>query len=169
MYATVDTLADRFGYTELAGIGVPDDKVVPTASALRTLIEAGDATPVWPEWVYEAEQDAAAGCKARCLFALQLATTTIDSYLTGKYSLPLSDEVVSASVLPILCCDLARELLYDDQASEEVKARANTARAMLKDFALGKLALSNGTTQVATAIMDVQIVNYTSLWNTEGY
>lgn len=71
--------------------------------------------------------------------ALQDASDEVDGYVAaGGYALPLSP------VPPILIrivIDLAREALHTLYPSDAVSARAERARAMLKDIATGKLLL----------------------------
>ena len=52
--------------------------------------------------------------------ALTDASAEIDSYLAGRYQLPLSN---APDVLERNCCDIARYLLLGDRAPEQVEKR----------------------------------------------
>lgn len=66
------------------------------------------------------------------------ATARINGYLAGRYPLPLA---VVPAVLVVLCCDIARYQLYDDQAPEQVKERYDGALLFLSQVGQGKLGL----------------------------
>lgn len=84
--------------------------------------------------------------------ALADADAEIESYLVGRYALPL------ASVPPILtriACDIARYHLYDDRVTEQVRLRYEDVRKLLDSIATGKVQLglpaSAGAAPVAGA------------------
>lgn len=66
--------------------------------------------------------------------AIDDASSEMDSYLARRYRLPLPAE---PSVLLVVCADIARFILYKDAPLEEVRKRAEDARAWLKDVARG--------------------------------
>ena len=66
--------------------------------------------------------------------AISDASSEMDSYLASRYRLPLP---AAPPVLLVVCADLARYLLYKDAPTEEVRQRAEDARAWLKDLAKG--------------------------------
>lgn len=70
--------------------------------------------------------------------ALLDADDTIDGYLSGRYTLPFASV---PSVLVRLACDIARYLLYRDQASDRVKDAHDNAIAFLKSAAVGTVQL----------------------------
>lgn len=76
--------------------------------------------------------------------ALQDATDTINSYISSRYTVPLS------SVPPVLervASDLARYFLYDDQVTEVIKQRYDACIKLLGDVAAGRVSLgADGTT-----------------------
>ncbi len=81
---------------------------------------------------------------------LARADSLIDSYLAGRYALPISP---TPPVLTATACDLARYWLYDDAAPERVREGYEDAVAWLKDVASGKVVLqltaATGDTAVA--------------------
>lgn len=70
--------------------------------------------------------------------AVDDASALIDSYLVGRYVLPLAS---TPAMLVGLCCDLARYALYVDAAPEIVKERRDAAMAQLRDLAAGRARL----------------------------
>lgn len=71
--------------------------------------------------------------------ALADADAEIDTYLLGKFPLPL-DPV--PRVLVRVACDIARFRLFDDKATEEVRARYQDAISLLGKIASGTVALT---------------------------
>lgn len=70
--------------------------------------------------------------------ALSDADDTINGYLSGRYTLPFASV---PKVLTRLACDIARYLLYRDQASDRVKDGFDAAIAFLKSVAAGTVQL----------------------------
>lgn len=70
--------------------------------------------------------------------ALADAGAVIDGYLAGRYTLPLTPV---PAILVGYACDLARERLYKDAATETVIRRADDARRFLALVGQGKLFL----------------------------
>lgn len=81
--------------------------------------------------------------------AVDDATSEMDSYLASRYRLPLA---VVPAVLKVVCADLARYLLYKDRPTDEVRQRAEDARAWLKDLAKGYASLDLGPTTPAQVL-----------------
>lgn len=71
--------------------------------------------------------------------ALDDAAAEIDGYLASRYQLPLP---TVPPLLARIACDIARYLLWEDRASDEVRRRYEDARRMLE--AIGKGAVSLG-------------------------
>lgn len=65
------------------------------------------------------------------------ATAEIDGWLYGRLTLPetVPQEVVRRA------CDVARYLLYDDRASDQVRERYEDALTWLKDVAAGRVTI----------------------------
>jgi len=72
--------------------------------------------------------------------ALNSASSEMDSYLGVRYSTPIA--TVSDN-LNRVCCDIARFLLHDDAATDEVEARYNRAIKWLQAIASGKAVLTD--------------------------
>jgi phage gp36-like protein len=70
--------------------------------------------------------------------ALADATARIDGYLQGRFELPLANP---PPVLTAYCCDIARYLLYDDRATDQVRKRFEDAIRLLEQVGMGKLSL----------------------------
>ena len=71
--------------------------------------------------------------------ALADASGEIDSYLGGRYAVPISGIVPDR--IKAVSLDIARYRLYDDQPTETVRQRYEDAVAWLKLVALGHIAL----------------------------
>jgi phage gp36-like protein len=83
--------------------------------------------------------------------ALADADAEIDSYL-GRYTLPLT---VVPAALERIACDIARYRLYEDRATEQVRARYDDALRFLRAVGEGKLTLGPDTGgRVADAASD---------------
>ena len=78
--------------------------------------------------------------EATVVAAITDAQSEIDSYLSTKYTLPLSTEQVPASLIRITC-DLARYYLYNDRAPETIRTRRNEVIDYLKSLARGQVDL----------------------------
>ncbi len=77
----------------------------------------------------------------------------IDTYLTSRYTMPLSETPV---LLVRLCADIARYLLMDNHVTEEVDKRYTRAVQTLRDLSTGKASLNiTPTTSDAYAGIDV--------------
>jgi len=70
--------------------------------------------------------------------ALSDAAGVIDGHLAGRYALPLAPV---PSILLGYACDLARERLWKDAASELIVKRGDDARKFLVMVAAGKVTL----------------------------
>lgn len=70
--------------------------------------------------------------------ALADADADIDAYLAGRYALPLA---TLPPMLERVACDLARYRLYDQKATEEVRARYEDAVRVLEQIARGAVTL----------------------------
>lgn len=70
--------------------------------------------------------------------ALADADAKIDGYLAGRYSLPLS---VVPKVLELYACDIARYLLHDNHATDQVTKRYDDAIKFLERVANGQISI----------------------------
>ncbi len=66
------------------------------------------------------------------------ASAEIDGYIGGRYRLPL---VTVPDVLVRLCCDMARYLLNDERAPEQLQKRYEAATRFLTKLGTGELSL----------------------------
>lgn len=85
---------------------------------------------------------------ARVAAALARAASTADGYLATRYTTPIAapgPDLVGATA------DLARFLLYDDAATEEVARRRDHAIAWLRDVAAGKATTGGAATPDSAA------------------
>ena len=83
--------------------------------------------------------------EAKISAAVAEADAEIDSYLRGRYALPLAPV---PKLLTRLACELVRESLHTNAPSDTVKGRAEAARRLLRDISSGKshLAFASGVT-----------------------
>lgn len=79
--------------------------------------------------------------------ALDDASQMIDSYLAGRYQLPLNPV---PQVVVRWCCDIARFLLSTDQASDAIKALYNAAVQALAAAQAGRLTLEAAAVDTPT-------------------
>ncbi|MDI3326776.1 DUF1320 family protein [Pontibacterium granulatum] len=70
--------------------------------------------------------------------ALTDASAEIDGYLGGRYQLPLA---TVPAVLTRICCDIARYLLNDERAPEQLQKRYDASIGFLKSLGKGELSL----------------------------
>ena len=77
--------------------------------------------------------------------ALDDATMTIDSFLAGRYLLPLQ---TVPPVVTLWCCNIARFLLWKDQASDAVTTLYKAAISSLILVQAGKMTLEANAIEV---------------------
>ena len=80
--------------------------------------------------------------------ALADADAEIDGYVMGRYALPLPS---TPKILVGMACDITRYRLYEDRATEHVRARYEDAIKYLKEVALGRISLGLDAANQATA------------------
>ena len=132
-YATTTELLIRFDSDEIAQRA---DRAVPrliTDEMLRIAAAGGDLSGFTPE-----ERAAIARAMEKVDRALADARNTIDSYIAGRYTLPLS---TVPQVLTRIACELARYYLYDDQITDTVKQRYDANIKFLVGVASGDVKL----------------------------
>lgn len=76
--------------------------------------------------------------------ALAAATSEIDSYIAVRYTVPITS---ISDNLNKVCCDIARYLLHENAAIDEVEKRYSRAVSWLKDIAAGKAVLTDESGQ----------------------
>ncbi|WP_304308071.1 gp436 family protein [Pseudacidovorax intermedius] len=132
-YATPLVLLDRFDAGEIAQRVDRSTPRLVDGALLQAAAAAADLGD------YSADEQAAAA-KALAIVqrALDDARDNINGYISGRYTLPLTHV---PQILERLACDLARYYLYDDQVTDPIKARFDTATKLLKDVADGRAQL----------------------------
>jgi len=88
--------------------------------------------------------------------AIADAGAEMDGYLGGRYQLPLA---TVPPVLKALCCNIARYKLYDEQASEQVIKRYDSAIKFLFSVSKGEISLGvdgTGAKATSTDLADIQ-------------
>lgn len=132
-YATPAQLLERIGARELSQIATPDDYAVVSPDLMRATIDAADRSA----WTAE-ETTAADIALVRIVAALESAEAEIDTYLRGRYALPLA---VVPRVLTDAAQDIARYNLYEDAVPEAVTTRYDNAVGRLRGIGAGTLSL----------------------------
>lgn len=94
---------------------------------------------------------------AKMAVALKDADTEINSYIAGRYPLPLTQ---TSDELERLACDIARYKLYDNRATELVKSRYDAAISKLKDISAGRASL--GIDQASQQVEESGGVKYSA-------
>lgn len=137
MYASAAQLLARYSAEEIAQRA---DASVPPLVYGELLSAAASGADLGS---YGAEEQVAAqAALARIERALEDARQTIDSYLGGRYQLPLTQ---APEVLERIAGQLARYFLYDDAATEQVAALYKDSVKFLESVASGRVQLGPTT------------------------
>lgn len=133
MYASATQFLQRYSATEIAqrADDSPDELV--TGALLQAAAAGEDLSGYAPE-----EQQAAEAALAKVNRVLQDAEQTINSYLAGRYQLPLSN---APEVLERIAGQLARYFIWDDNATEQVQALYKDSIRFLEGVSTGKVQL----------------------------
>lgn len=133
MYASASQFLKRYSAEEIAQRA--DASIPPMVyGELLTQAAAGDDLSA-----YSPEEQAAAGqALAKVERALQDAEQTINSYLGGRYQLPLTS---APEVLERIAGQLARYFLYDDAATEQITTLYKDSIKFLESVSTGKVQL----------------------------
>lgn len=146
MYASAAQLLARYSAEEIAQRA---DLSVPPLVYGELLSEAANGADLGS---YTAEEQAAAqAALERVERALEDARQTIDSYLGGRYQLPLSN---APEVLERIAGQLARYFLHDDAATEQIANLYKDSLKFLESVASGRVQLgpaSSGATAQPSA------------------
>lgn len=146
MYATVPQLIAAFGIVEIARLCDTDEAPYLVTPALFKAAAAGEAVVGTPE-----EVAATVAALARASDALRRASTRMDSYIGMRYPLPLLVVVIGQNSLEQVCLNIARFLLQDNRATDEVRARYKDDIDWLTQISVGKAALVGADDAPATA------------------
>jgi phage gp36-like protein len=137
-YATATALLTRFDAAEIAQ---RVDRGVPrlVTAELLTSVAAGASL------VDYTLEEAARGAVGLTVVtrALQDADDTINSYLAGRYTLPLTPV---PAVLERVACEMARFYLYDDQVTDVIKDRHAANMKWLAEVSKGTVSLGADAT-----------------------
>ncbi|MFL1552495.1 gp436 family protein [Pseudomonas sp. D47] len=133
MYASPAQLLKRYGAKEIAQRA--DDSVpqLVHGDMLKMAINGEDLSDYSPD-----EQSATAAVLAKVERVLQDAEQTINSYLGGRYQLPLSN---APEVLERIAGQLARYFLYDDNVTDQIEALYKDSIEFLKGVSTGRVQL----------------------------
>lgn len=132
-YATATELLERFDAAEIAQ---RVDRQLPrmvSAELLKAAAAGNDLSGYTPE-----EAARAAVCLMVVQRSLRDADDAINSYLSGRYRLPLQPV---PEVLSRVACELARYYLFDDQVTEVIKTRHDANIKWLGEVARGTVSL----------------------------
>jgi len=144
MYTTALQLLDLFGDNEMALLSAPESPAV-DGVLLRLTVEAGDRSAYSAQDIADADQ-----AKARLDSMIVEAGLEIDSYISPRYNLPLTQIMIDGSALPRKCADISRYLLMDNRTTEEVETRYKNAIKWLRDISMNKASLGIEDTGVAS-------------------
>ena len=143
MYTTALQLLSSFGDKEVALLSSEDAAV--DGVLLRLTVEAGDRS------AYSAADIAAADqALVNINTALTSATNFINSYISPRYTLPLTQVLIDDSSLVDVCADITRHRLSNDRVTEEIENRFVQARSWLRDISMNKASLGEQDTGIAT-------------------
>lgn len=102
----------------------------------------GEAEMIQLTYVASDGDDGPAVNAATIGLAIESASGQMDMYLGARQALPLTGLSTGQTAdLTRLCCDIARYRLWDDRASDEVRARYEDAIRVMEMIATGKLTL----------------------------
>lgn len=158
-YAQPSDLLSRFGAAEIAqrvDRGMP--RLI-TLELLEAAVAGGDLS-AFPQ----PAQDRVAKALVKMQSVLVDATDTINSYVSSRYTLPLS---TVPAVLVRLASDLARYYLYDDQVTENIQKRFEAAIKMLQDVARGtiQLGVESQSGQAPVSEAGAELVSGERVWD----
>ncbi|HEY9200764.1 MAG TPA: DUF1320 domain-containing protein [Gammaproteobacteria bacterium] len=144
-YTTAAKLFSAFGKTEMALITSPEHATV--SGDLFYAVMMNNDVSAWSLQQIADANDAA----SRLADTIQSAEHLIDSYISPRYALPLSQELVDTSPLPTYCNHIVRFMLMDDRTTDEVDKRYDQAMKWLRDVSMNKASLGADDTAVASS------------------
>lgn len=162
-YATALDLFTRFDANEIAQ---RVDRGVPrlVSSALLRALAADPLVPAALDVFTAAELAAGQTAMVVVVRALQDADDTINSYLSGRYTLPIAPV---PAVLNRVAAELARFYLYDDQVTDLIKDRQAANMKWLDGVAKGTISIGVDalTSQQPTSSAGAELVSGGTVWN----
>lgn len=157
-YATASAFLARFDAEEIAQRTDRSLPRVVTGDMLAALASGGSMVAYTVP-----QQVAAAAALAVVMMAQQDAYDSINGYVQGRYTVPL---VAPPNSILLTECDLARYFLYDDNTTEVIKQRYETAISYLKSLRDGKISIGPvGSTAAADPVGTAQFVQGTPTFN----
>lgn len=161
-YATAQDLLTRFDVDEITQRAAREVPRLVTVDMLRIAAEGGDLTGYTDD-----VRAAIAKAMDKIEAALSDAHNLIDSYLAGRFALPLSPV---PQVLPRIACELARYYLYDDQLTDPVKQRYEGNIKFLRDVSTGTVRLGvdadSGAAPAGTG--NAELVSAGRIWDRQA-
>ena len=149
-YASANQLLARYSSDEIAQRADVSIPPVVYGELLSKAAAGADLSAYTP-----AEQAAAGLALAKVNRVLQDAEQTINSYLAGRYQLPLSN---APEVLERIAGQLARYFLYDDNATEQIETLYKDSIKFLEGVSTGRVQLgvtNNGNTATPAATAEM--------------
>lgn len=143
MYTAALKMLELFGDLEVAELAAPETPSV-NGVLLRLTIEGGDRSAYTLE-----DQGFADDAQARLESVIVEAGREIDSYISPRYTLPLTQDMIDSSALPRKCGDITRYFLMDNRSTEEVENRYKAAIKWLGDISMNKASLGVEDTTAA--------------------
>ncbi len=133
MYASASQLLQRYNAEEIAQRADASLPPVVYGDMLKKAAAGEDLSGFSLE-----EQSAITAALAKIERSLQDALQTINSYLAGRYELPLTNV---PEVLERIACQLARYFLHDDAAADSVEALYKDSIKFLEGVSNGRVQL----------------------------
>jgi phage gp36-like protein len=133
MYASATQLLERYSADEIAQRADPSVPRLVFGELLSHAVAGDDLSDFSPE-----EQEAAWAALANIERALGDAEDTINGYIGTRYQLPLSQV---PNILKLHACQIARVLLYDEDATKQVSELYQSTVKYLHDVSSGRASL----------------------------
>lgn len=140
MYATASQFLARYNAEEIAQRADESVPLLVSGEMLKSAAAGGDLSSYPPE-----EQAATQAALEKVERSLADALQTINTYLGTRYQLPLTQ---APEVLERIACQIGRYVLYDDTATEQVRALYTDSIKFLEGISTGKVQL--GLTDAGT-------------------
>jgi len=93
--------------------------------------------------------------------AIADASAEIDSYLQGRYSLPLT---ISVPNLTRICCDIARYYLFETKVTEQVQGRYDAVIRYLKQVLKGEIKLGMEVPATTVVVNGAEMTSSTNVF-----
>ena len=157
-YASATSFLSRFGAAEIAQRA---DRGIPRLVTAQLLLDAAAGADL--SSYTSTEVTRVATVLALVNQALADAADTINSYISGRYTVPLSGV---PGVLERTACELARYNLYDDQVTDVIKARYDASIKYLTSVSRGDVSLGvdEATSQPVPSSAGAELVTAGRVW-----